>query len=373
MRGNTFIDLFAGCGGLSLGLQQAGFQCIFMNEIDEKCCRTYLDNMPLRHYYVGDIKQLNVQLSKYARFFRDADLVCGGPPCQGFSTANRQRLIDDPRNKLYKEYVKFLSFVKPKFFLLENVKGIKAKADEIISDISKTVGSNYQIAYDVLDARDFGVPQHRERFIMVGNRIGVNSQEIFLRLQQETYPSFTLRDAIEDLPALLPNRVKNNTTLENDDIGFTSTKYCYKETSFRRFINSHSTEVDMLYNHKNRYNNDRDIEIFSKLPQGGNSLHDSIADIMPYKSRNAVFKDKYYKLQYDTVCKTITSHMRYDCNMYIHPTQARGLSPREAARIQTFPDSFRLTGPQNYWYHQIGNAVPVKLAEAIGKEILRCL
>jgi len=138
------------------------------------------------------------------------------------------------------------------------------------------------------------------------------------------------------------------------------------------FINN-SRSISYVFNHKNRYNNDRDIEIYGKLPQGKNSLHPSIVDIMPYGSRNHMFKDKYFKLDEDKVCKTITSHMKFDCNMYIHPTQSRGLSPREAARVQTFPDDFLLRGSQNKWYAQIGNAVPVKLAEEIGKQIIKYL
>ena len=119
------------------------------------------------------------------------------------------------------------------------------------------------------------------------------------------------------------------------------------------------------------YNNERDIEIYRRLPQGANSLHESIADIMPYSRRNDIFKDKYFKLDETQICKTITSHMKFDCNMYIHPWEARGLSPREAARIQTFPDDYILTGAQNLWYAQVGNAVPVKLARAIGVGIMK--
>lgn len=100
-------------------------------------------------------------------------------------------------------------------------------------------------------------------------------------------------------------------------------------------------------------------------------MHDSIADIMPYSRRNNIFKDKYFKLDENQICKTITSHMKFDCNMYIHPWEARGLSPREAARIQTFPDDYVLTGAQNLWYAQVGNAVPVKLAKAIGVGIMK--
>ena len=147
-------------------------------------------------------------------------------------------------------------------------------------------------------------------------------------------------------------------------------EYTYNE--FYDFIND-GRDIHKLYNHKNRYNNERDIEIYRRLPQGANSLHESIADIMPYKRRNAIFKDKYYKLSEQEICKTITSHMKYDCNMYIHPWEARGLSPREAARIQTFPDDFVITGSQNMWYAQVGNAVPVKLAKAIGTGIMKFL
>lgn len=160
--------------------------------------------------------------------------------------------------------------------------------------------------------------------------------------------------------------------MECKESGFTVCDFVYTENDFYKFING-DKKLYKLYNHKNRYNNERDIEIFRRLPQGENSLHESIADIMPYKRRNHIFKDKYFKLDESQVCKTITSHMRFDCNMYIHPWEARGLSPREAARIQTFPDDYIFTGSQNMWYAQVGNAVPVKLAEAIGKGIMKFL
>ena len=177
-----------------------------------------------------------------------------------------------------------------------------------------------------------------------------------------------LRDALFGLPSLGVKSEKGRNDVEDDDSGYTQVKFTYPDTDFYHFING-DKQLSILYNHKNRYNNPRDVEIYSRLPQGTNSLHPSIADIMPYSRRNAIFKDKYFKLQEDRICKTITSHMRYDCNMYIHPWYSRGLSPREAARIQTFPDDFIFYGAQNMWYAQIGNAVPVKLAYAIGTAI----
>lgn len=369
----TFIDLFAGCGGLSLGMEHAGFLPIFVNEIVPTYCETYKKNHSLseNQYYVGDIRDLNEEIDQYLPNFKDVDMVCGGPPCQGFSMANRQRIIDDPRNELYKQFLLFLSHVKPKFFVMENVRGMAARWDEIREDIRKFL-PDYEVASKILLAEHFGVPQHRERFIVIGNRIGVDSTEVFTEIEKFKREPFILRDALMGLPHLGAKEQKGKTNIENSISGFTTCDHTYQITDFYIFINGDRI-ISKLYNHKNRYNNPRDIEIFSRLPQGGNSLHESIADIMPYKRRNEIFKDKYFKLKEDVICKTITSHMKFDCNMYIHPWEARGLSPREAARLQTFPDDYIIYGAQNSWYAQVGNAVPVKLAEAIGKGIMKFL
>lgn len=368
----TFIDLFAGCGGLSLGLEQAGFNLCFVNEIVEQFAHTHKVNHNLsdNNYYVGDIAQLNKDIEKYSIFFKDVTLVCGGPPCQGFSMANRQRLIDDPRNSLYKQYLIFLNHIRPKFFIMENVKGMMNKFDEIIQNFNDYLGDEYQYDYAILKAQDFGVPQNRERFIMIGNRIGISPKKIFAEIEKHKRQPYVLRDALLGLPHLEPRKQKGAKDIENIESGFTERDFEYIKNSFYDFIND-GREIHKLYNHKNRYNNPRDIEIYRRLPQGANSLHKSIADIMPYKRRNDIFKDKYFKLDESQICKTITSHMKFDCNMYIHPWEARGLSPREAARIQTFPDDYVFTGAQNLWYAQIGNAVPVKLAKAIGDGIMK--
>jgi DNA (cytosine-5)-methyltransferase 1 len=286
--------------------------------------------------------------------------------------ANRQRILDDPRNGLYKEYLLFLSHVRPKFFIMENVKGMMNKKDEIIQNFEDYLGSEYRYDYAVLKAQDFGVPQNRERFIMIGNRVGVNPTEIFEEINRHKRQAFVLRDALIGLPHLESRKEKGAKDVENEESGYTVRDFEYIHNDFYDFIND-GREITKLYNHKNRYNNARDIEIFRRLPQGANSLHESIADIMPYKRRADIFKDKYFKLNENLICKTITSHMKYDCNMYIHPWEARGLSPREAARIQTFPDDYVITGAQNMWYAQVGNAVPVKLAKAIGDGIMKFL
>ncbi|WP_337945848.1 DNA cytosine methyltransferase [Segatella sp.] len=372
MKQYKFVDLFAGCGGLSLGLQQAGFTPWFVNEIVEQFCNTYKYNHELSddHYFVGDIADLNQHLDEYKNLLSDITLVCGGPPCQGFSMANRQRILDDPRNSLYKQYLIFLQNVRPKFFIMENVKGMMNKIEEIKENFKEYLGEEYQFDYALVKAQDYGVPQNRERFIMIGNRVNISPKLIFEEIYKHKRKPFVLKDALDGLPHLVAKKEKGSKGIECAESGFTECDFKYIHNDFYKFINGEK-DIKKLYNHKNRYNNERDIEIYRRLPQGANSLHESIADIMPYKRRNGIFKDKYFKLDETQICKTITSHMRFDCNMYIHPWDARGLSPREAARIQTFPDDYVITGSQNMWYAQVGNAVPVKLAKAIGDGIMK--
>ena len=171
---------------------------------------------------------------------------------------------------------------------------------------------------------------------------------------------YVLKDAIGDLNVLEASRIKNNTAIINQINGGIVIKKI-KKSSTSDYIDKINQGVkvnQVVFNHQARYNNDRDIEIFGRLYQGDKSDDPKIQDIMPYTSRKHIFKDKYYKLKYDDLCKTITAHMKFDCNMYIHPTEARGLTPREAARIQSYPDDYIFRGPFTKTYMQIGNSVP---------------
>lgn len=284
MKQYKFVDLFAGCGGLSLGLQQAGFTPWFVNEIVEQFCNTYKFNHDLSddHYFVGDIAELNLHLEGYKDMLSDITLVCGGPPCQGFSMANRQRILDDPRNALYKQYLIFLKNTRPKFFIMENVKGMMNKIEEIKQNFEEYLGGEYQYDYALLKAQDYGVPQNRERFIMIGNRVGVEPKLIFKEIYKHKRKPFVLKDALEGLPHLVAKKEKGSKGVECAESGFTECDFSYIKNDFYKFING-DKEITKLYNHKNRYNNERDIEIYRRLPQGANSLHESIADIMPYK------------------------------------------------------------------------------------------
>lgn len=262
------IDLFAGCGGLSLGLEQAGFSPWFVNEIVEQFANTYKFNhtLPDDHYYIGDIAELNSHIGDYSKMFDGITLVCGGPPCQGFSMANRQRILDDPRNGLYKQYLIFLSHVRPQFFIMENVKGMMNKIDEIIQNFKEYLGDDYQYDYAVLKAQDFGVPQSRERFIMIGNRMGVSPKAIFDEIYKNKREAFVLRDALFGLPHLEAKKGKGLSGIEDISSGLTERDFDYPQTDFYRFINGKKV-IKKLYNHKNRFNNERDIEIYRRLPR----------------------------------------------------------------------------------------------------------
>ena len=364
------VDLFCGAGGLSLGFTQEGFVTALANDIEECCVDTYAHNhpeTPRDHIVLGDIRLVTDHLEELIKD-KEIDIVVGGPPCQGFSMANRQRLIDDPRNHLYKSYVEIVKRIKPKFFVMENVKGMLSVADQVKEDFEKI---GYQVECNVLNACDYGVPQNRERLIYIGNRLGINNKMIFdeLYVLSESIPKYVLKDAIYGLRPLEASRKKNSTEEDTQESGFRIEKNLSKKVNeYIRYINQDKL-FPVTLNHKARYNNDRDIEIYSRMNQGDKSDDPKIADIMPYSRRNDIFKDKYFKLEENKVSKTITAHMKFDCNMYIHPTQARGLTPREAARIQSYPDDYYFRGAYTKTYMQIGNSVPPLLGRAIASVI----
>jgi DNA (cytosine-5)-methyltransferase 1 len=322
------IDLFCGAGGLSLGFTQEGFITALANDIEECCIDTYSHNhpeTPRAAIVKGDIKEVINNLSRIVGSTK-IDVIIGGPPCQGFSMANRQRLIDDPRNYLYKRFVETVRKIKPTFFIMENVKGMLPVAKQVREDFEK---AGYKVSFEVLNAKDFGVPQNRERLIYIGNRVGLDNKAIFEDIHRisERIPNYFLKDAIFGLRPLEAAREKNATEKGSELSGYIIEPNKNNETNrYIELINNGKREP-VVCNHKARYNNDRDIEIFGRLEQGDRSDDPKIADIMPYSRRNDIFKDKYFKLELDKVSKTITAHMKFDCNMYIHPTQARGLTP----------------------------------------------
>lgn len=367
------IDLFCGAGGLSIGLEQNGFAPVLALDADRAATATYAFNRPWLSEEAIFTGSLHEALSLPQ--FTSAPVVVGGPPCQGFSNANRQRLSADPRNTLYKEFITALKQSDAHIALMENVPGMAKATATMVEDFADI---GFMIHAVTINARDFGFPQNRNRLFMLcirttsatsfGELAATFSRELRNHLTLERRKGiFTLADAISDLPPLEPKRVRNATYLEEERTGFTISRRPQPPSVANKYVNRLQDPLSpLLFNHRSKYNNDRDIEIFSRLLPGEKSDASSIADIMPYKARSHIFKDKFYRLRWDEPCKTITAHMYYDCHMYIHPDQSRGLSPREAARVQGFPDDYMFLGAPNEWYRQIGNAVSPLVAQSVG-------
>lgn len=353
----TYIDLFSGAGGLSLGFDCNNFTLVQAIDNDKSSIDTFKFNRK-------DKKKVICSDIKVIKNFRKANFLIGGPPCQGFSNANQQKKRKDERNKLYHYYLKHLEKSQAKFCLMENVIGLRNFYGEIKKDFNK-IGFN--IFFKIINTSEFGFPQNRKRLFIFGIKTKNTNKflkfESFIKDNLNRYKkiytkkyNFNLIDAIGDLPILKPKNIKNKTNLENNLYGYSVKKFNYKLNPYLKLINN-GKKKQFLLNHKTKYNNSRDIKIYSLLKPGENSTSKSIMKLMPYKRRENIFKDKFYKLDFKKKCKTITSHMYFDCHMYIHPNQSRGLTPREAARIQGFPDDYFFCGGTNEWYRQIGNSV----------------
>ena len=369
-KGNSipFIDVFCGAGGLSHGLEKHGFVPDLAIDNDKHSAATFLFNRPFltpKQMYTNDVNEL-----VYSCQLPEVPLVVGGPPCQGFSNANKQGLANDPRNYLYKEFLAIVEKCRAVVCLLENVPGMLRYKQAIQMDFQRI---GFEVRPFKLNTKEYGYPQNRERIFWFGLRTTnvFQFESAAATFQQILHPPvmsarlFTLADAIMDLPPLKAKTKKNVTNMENDDWGYTIAPERVFDSQYSIVINGDKLQ-HFLFNHRSKYNNYRDIEIYERLGPGETSDAESIQDIMPYRRRSSIFRDKFYKLRACEPAKTITAHMYYDCHMYIHPTQARGLTPREAARVQGFPDDYLFLGYPNEWYRQIGNAVSPLVANHLG-------
>ena len=381
----TLVDFFCGAGGLSLGFSSEGFKIELANDYEEVCIQTYKYNhpdIPNNKVILGDIKEILNELD--SKIDGPIDVVVGGPPCQGYSTANQQRLIDDPRNELYKYFLSAISKIAPKFVLMENVKGMLPYANQVEEDYRQirinTKGTTYfyTVSNRILISDDFGVAQKRQRlfFLAIRNDVmeakQITPEMLFNEIENNNKDNkrHVLRDALEHIKPLKAPRVKNMTEVDDDLTGkkIEVNNYDHKGNSYLELINQGRT-IEYCYNHKARYTNDINFEIYDTLKQGEDGTSPNIAHIMPYKHRNHIFKDKYFKLVSDKPSRTITAHLRMDCHSHIHPSQTRSITPREAARIQSFPDDYVFHGAYLKTYMQIGNAVPPIMAQGIARVI----
>lgn len=381
----TIADFFAGAGGLSLGFIQSGFHVSFANDFEEVCVNTYRYNhpeTPTKDVLQADIRTIVDNINDYIT--TDVDVVIGGPPCQGFSSANQQRIIDDPRNELYKYYLKAVERIAPKFVVMENVRGMLSVAHQVVEDyqaIRAHKNGNvytYSIEYKVLNSADFEVAQSRERLIYIAIRNDVaekhhiTPKDIFEQIQNACKGNrvHTLAEALAYIKPLDAPRVKNTNEVDDEKTGkkIDVNTFTGHDNEYLSLINQ-GRDIPLVYNHKARYVNDINYDIYRLLQPGDDAADEKIADIMPYKHRLHCFKDKYYKLIPDRPSRTITAHLRMDCHSHIHPTQIRAITPREAARCQSFPDDYLFLGAYLKTYMEIGNAVPCLMAKQIAEII----
>ena len=402
----SFIDLFAGAGGLSEGFVQAGFMPIAHVEMNEFAAKTletrnayyylkskdaldiykkYMQSKISREEFMKHIPAsitktiINETMSDESlpsifknidgimkiRGIKKVDVIVGGPPCQAYSLVGRAQsshmevpMQEDPRNYLYKLYARFLKQYQPKMFVFENVTGIESANNgttwKNIKKYLKRVG--YEIECKEQNARNFGVLQNRRRMIIVG----------WLKNSGLSYPDFhkvelnaIVNDLLNDLPSLLP--------------GESSNKYLSKKASKYLTDTEIRTKDDVLTLHNSRPNTERDITIYKRAIEMWNDGHkrlnynDLPEELKTHKNRHS-FTDRFKVVEGDEqCCHTILAHLSKDGHYFIHPDikQHRSLSVREAARIQSFPDNYYFEGPRTSQFIQIGNAVPPLMAKGI--------
>lgn len=360
------IDLFAGVGGLSYGFaHDSAFEIVAANEILRPMATAYSLNHPSVKMYNMDIKDFSLaDLTKDLGLKKgDIDIVVGGPPCQAYSTVGK-RLIDDPRGKLFQEYYRILSELRPKVFVFENVKGLLSMCG---GDLIETIVSLFQsLGYDVnvklLNAADYGAPQIRERVIIVGTLMGgkfnyppPTHYNPELGKINGLLPYVTLGEALGDLPEIGNG---GSATVYNSD----------PQNDYQKLMRAN--EPKTLLDHNVSKNGDHLVRLMEALPDGG-----SPADVPEELRPSSGFANCYCRLWWNRPSTTITRNLGcVSSSRCVHPKQPRPLSTREGARLQGFPDDYQFFGTRSERNLQIGNAVPTFLSRALKdsvKEYLR--
>lgn len=382
------IDLFAGAGGLSCGLKQAGFLPLLANELVPQYAETYKLNHPDTEMLVGDVRQVCEMNLKAMLGVNEGeiDLVAGGPPCQGFSINAPIRSLEDDRNHLFKDFLRVVSAIKPKAVLIENVPGIISMGKgTVVEQIYKELqGLDYNVKHLILFAGHYGVPQMRFRTVFIGIRGRKDSilfpepeynaravanftgaQELCMFVPplfaHQLKPQTTVWDALSDLPDISNGQTTSPTEYRSSP-----------ENDYQNYLRIDEKELSAHYCAKIAEIN---LERLKHIPQGG-SWRDIPVDLLPAglkRARRSDHTKRYGRLHPDALCSTVLTKCDPHWGSFFHPTQNRVISVREAARIQSFPDSYRFTGSITQQYEQVGNAVPPLLGRAIGFQIARML
>lgn len=346
------IDLFAGAGGLSLGAELAGINVVVAIELEKNAAATYRKNHQNTTVVNDDIHKVDAKAFLQKR--DDTLIVFGGPPCQGYSYSNKKtRTIDNPNNSLFVEFLRVVKDCKPTWFLFENVEGfMQFQNGEVREEVRRLFEQlGYQVVDALLLASRFGVPQNRHRYFMVGNNKGIDF--IFPEGVDE---KFTVDDAISDLP-----------TLQNGEMAESLPYKCYANKASRYAQTMRRGSRNSKQNYVSR-NEDYVIERYKYIDQGQNwkAIPDEL--MKNYANKNNCHSGIYRRLIATKPSVVISNYRK---NMLIHPYEDRGLSVREAARLQSFPDNYIFEGSIQKMQQQIGNAVPPLLAKAVFDQIIR--
>ena len=337
------LDLFCGCGGLSLGFEMAGFDVVLAIDNWEDALVTYRQNHRHSIALNGDLLTLDPMDVEREYGLHDISVIIGGPPCQGFSVAGK-RIIDDDRNKLYKSFVRFVKHFKPKAFVMENVPNILsigggAIKDSIVKDFSEL---GYKVVYRVLTASDYGVPQNRRRAIFVGLRDKTFDYSI-----PNVIEKVTTKEALSDLP--------ENSVTDGE---------AYPKPALSVYQKMMRLHTDKLYNHQITIHTPETQRIIAMVPDGGNykSLPEELWSLRKVHIA-------WTRMDSKKPCFTIdTGHFHH-----FHYKFNRVPTVRESARIQSFPDSFIFIGGKGSQLRQVGNAVPPLMAKAIAEQLKKQL
>ena len=348
------LDLFCGCGGISEGYALAGFHIVGGVDFNKDATLTFQHNFKDAKVYCTDITTISDE--EILDNYEGVDVIVGGPPCQGFSSANRwQKELEDPRNKLFYEYLRFVKVLKPKVLMIENVRGLLTRdngyAKERITTLLLEMG--YSVNMKVLNASDYGVPQNRHRDIIVAIRQDFRPIE-FEFDTLGTLEKVTVEDAIGELYQFESSNPKIKLIGENP------------ASKFRSYLRR---DDNLVTDHEVVYPAEKVQERISFVPQGGNWANVP-SHLWPSDRKNR-HSSAYKRLKEDDQSCTIDTGNAH--SNYFHPLYNRIPSIRESARLQSFPDTFEFVGSRGSKYKQVGNAVPPLMAKAIAKQVKKIL
>jgi DNA (cytosine-5)-methyltransferase 1 len=342
------VDVFCGAGGMSLGAAMAGVEVRFAVDVDPYATATYARNLPshgVRTSRLEDVASVPVR--------RRNMILFGGPPCRGFSISNqRTRNRRNPANWLFQEYLRVVGLVKPEWVVFENVTGILQTEGALFlgAVVRGLEGRGYRLSTWVLDAAEFGVPQSRKRLFVVGSRSGISVP----KPSATCGAAVTVRDAIADLPVLRNGAVEDELPYAgNPRSAYAGLMRGSRSASANHFVTRNSELV---------------IRRYSYVPPGGNWRSIPARLMINYRDHARCHTGIYRRLKWDEPSVVIGNFRK---NMLIHPSQDRGLSVREAARLQSFPDWYEFVGSIGFQQQQVGNAVPPLLAKAVFEQVVR--